>query len=101
MAIYLDNASTTYPKPRCVIDAMKQYFDAIGANCGRSAHNQAQEASRMVFQTRELMAELIGAPDSSRLVFTTNATEALNTALFGLLSNGDEVITSSMEHNSV
>jgi len=101
VAIYLDNAATSYPKPKCVIEAMHKYFEDVGANCGRSAHKQAQEASRIVFEAREGVARLIGAQDSSRIIFTSNATEALNTAILGLLKEGDEVITSSMEHNSV
>ena len=99
--LYLDNAATTFPKPRSVLDAMEKYFSEIGANCGRAAYPLAQEASRMVFETRELVASLIGAPDSSRVVFTSGATEALNLALLGLLREGDRVVTTSMEHNSV
>lgn len=101
MAIYLDNAATSYPKPKCVIEAMHKYFEDVGANCGRSAHKNSQEASRIVFEARESLARLIGATDSSRIIFTSNATEALNTAILGVLKEGDEVIASSMEHNSV
>lgn len=101
MSIYLDNAATAFPKLKCVIEAMRLYFEEVGANCGRSAHKQSQEASRIVFETRERVAQLIGAKDASRIIFTSNATEGLNTAIFGLLDEGDGVITSSMEHNSV
>lgn len=99
--VYLDNAATSYPKPDCVIEAMKGYFKNIGANSGRSAYKSAQETSRLVFETRETIAGLINAKDSSRVVFTANATEALNLAILGLLKQGDGVITTSMEHNSV
>ncbi len=102
MSIYLDNASTSHPKPACVLEAMKYFLEEIGANAGRSAHKKAVEASRMVFETRELVADIIGAENSSRIIFLQNATEALNTAIFGLsLSRGDRVITSSIEHNAV
>lgn len=101
MGIYLDNAATSYPKPDCVIKAMEGYFKNIGANAGRSAYKAAQETSRIVFEARENAAKLIGTKDSSRVVFTSNATEGLNLAILGLLREGDRVITSSMEHNSV
>lgn len=102
MGIYLDNAATSYPKPECVFEAMRNYLENIGANAGRSAHKRAQETSRMVFEARELIANLIGARDSSRVIFTINATESLNLAILGLhLNKGDRIITSSIEHNSV
>ncbi|MCK4307707.1 aminotransferase class V-fold PLP-dependent enzyme [candidate division WOR-3 bacterium] len=101
MSIYLDNAATSYPKPDCVLEAMRRYFEDIGANSGRSAHKLAQEASRLVFETREGIAKLVGAKDSSRIIFTLNATDGLNTAILGSLKEGDGVITTSMEHNSV
>jgi len=102
MGIYLDNAATSYPKPKCIIEAMRNYIENIGANAGRSAYKRAYEASRLVFETRELIANLIRAKDSSHIIFTANATEALNLAIFGLgLKEGDCVIASSLEHNSV
>jgi cysteine desulfurase family protein len=101
MALYLDNAATSYPKPTCVIEAMQEYSEHVGANSGRSAHRQAQEASRIVFEARESVARLIGSRDSSRVIFTSNATEGLNIAILGLLDEGDQVITTRMEHNSV
>jgi len=102
MGIYLDNAATSYPKPKCVIEAMKDYLENIGANAGRSAYQRSIQASRLVFETREAVAKLIGAKDSSRVIFTQNATEALNLAILGFgLKEGDCVLTSSVEHNSV
>lgn len=101
MNTYFDNAATSYPKPRCVLEAMKWYFENIGATSSRSAHKLAQEASRMVFESRESIASLIGAKDSSRIIFTSNATEALNFAILGILKKNGKVITTSMEHNSV
>lgn len=101
MTVYLDNSATSFPKPDCVIEAMEYYFHKIGANAGRSAHARAQEASRMVFEAREAVAQLINAPDSSRVAFTAGTTEGLNIAVMGLLETGDHVITTSMEHNSV
>lgn len=100
--VYFDNASTSYPKPECVVNAIRDYVKNIGVNAGRSAYQRAVEAARIVFETRELLARLIGAEDSSRVIFTQNATEALNLAILGLgLKKGDIVITSSIEHNAV
>jgi cysteine desulfurase family protein len=99
-SLYFDNASTSYPKPSCVINAMVNYFHHIGANTGRSGYKKAQEIDRIVFETRERIAKLIGVKDSSCLIFTSNATEGLNLVLLGLITHG-EVVTSSVEHNSV
>lgn len=98
--LYFDNASTSYPKPSCVIEAMVNYFKYIGANAGRSGYKKAQEIDRLVFETRERIAKLIGVNDSSYLIFTLNATEGLNLLLLGLIKQG-EVVTTSIEHNSV
>lgn len=99
--IYFDNAATSYPKPREVIEAMVQFQEKIGANPGRSGHRLSIEAGRIVFETRELLAHLFGIKDSSRIIFGMNATDALNLGINGILRPGDHVLTSSMEHNSV
>ncbi|NLZ44896.1 MAG: aminotransferase class V-fold PLP-dependent enzyme [Clostridia bacterium] len=99
--IYLDNAATSWPKPPGVIQAMADFSERVGANPGRAGHRLAIEAGRIVYNTREALAELFNAPDPLRIVFTANITEAINICLHGLLRPGDHVITSSMEHNSV
>jgi len=99
--IYMDNAATSYPKPDAVIQAMTDYMKNIGANSGRSGHRLAIEAGRIVYETREAVAELFNISDPLRIVFCSNATEALNLAMRGFLKAGDGVITSSIEHNSV
>ena len=99
--IYLDNAATSFPKPAAVYEAMQGFLVNIGASHGRSTHRLAVQASRIVFQTREKIAELFNISDSSRIIFTSNATESINLALFGLLKNGDKVLATSMEHNAV
>ncbi len=98
--IYLDNAATSWPKPPCVMEAMARFTSEIGANPGRSGHRLSVEAGRIVYRTREAVAEFFNAPDPLRVVFGHNATEAINLALKGTLRPGDRVITSSMEHNS-
>ncbi len=99
--IYFDNAATSWPKPPGVTEAMVHFLNEVGANPGRAGHRLAVESGRIVYQTREMTAELFGAPDPLRVVFGQNATEAINLALNGLLRPGDHVVTSSMEHNSV
>ncbi len=99
--IYFDNAATSFPKPPGVTEAMVRFLSEVGANPGRSGHRRSAEAGRIVYEARELVAELFHAPDPLRVVFGANVTEALNLALQGYLRPGDHVITSSMEHNSV
>lgn len=99
--IYLDNAATSWPKPPEVVRAMMGFLEHAGGNPGRSGHKLSIEAGRIVYDAREAVAELFNAPDPLRIVFTLNATHALNTALHGLLRPGDSVVTTSVEHNSV
>ncbi len=99
--IYFDNAATSWPKPEAVPAAMTRFLREVGANPGRSGHGLSIEAGRVVYDVRERVARLFGHPDPLSVVFTKNATEALNVALQGLLAPGDHVVTSVMEHNSV
>lgn len=99
--IYFDNAATSYPKPKKVGQAMLYFLEKVGGSPGRSGHRLSIEAGRIIYQTRESLAELFNVDDPLRIIFTLNVTEALNLVLKGLLRPGDQVITSSMEHNSV
>ncbi len=99
--IYLDNAATSYPKPEVVYDAVLEGMKEYGANPGRSGHKLALEAGRAIFKTRDLVAKLFGIDNLMQIIFTSNATDSLNLAIKGVLKEGDHVITSSMEHNSV
>ncbi len=99
--LYFDNAATSWPKPPGVSEAMRRYLEETGGSPGRSGHRLSIEAGRIVFGARAHLAALFGAGDPLRIALTRNATEALNYAIFGLLSAGDHVITSGMEHNSV
>lgn len=98
--IYFDNAATSHPKPESVYRAVSQTLRA-GGTPGRGHHRQTRSADRLVFETRELLAELFNATDSERFIFAPNATLALNQALFGVLKPGDRVVTTSLEHNAV
>ena len=99
--VYLDNAASSWPKPKETSEAVLKALLEVGANPGRSGHRLSQEAARLIYEAREALAELFGVEDPLRIVFTKNVTEALNIALYGLLKPGDHVITSSFEHNSV
>jgi cysteine desulfurase/selenocysteine lyase len=99
--IYLDNAATSWPKPPAVAASIVDFLEHRAGNPGRSGHALAVAADAVVAATRSELAALFGAPDPARIVFTLNATDALNMALWGLLVPGDRVVTTSMEHNAV
>jgi cysteine desulfurase family protein len=99
--IYFDNAATSWPKPAAVRAALDHYFGAAGGNPGRSGHRMSIAAAQIVEDAREALAELFNVRDPSRIVFTKNATEALNLGINGLLQPGDHAITTGIEHNSV
>jgi cysteine desulfurase/selenocysteine lyase len=99
--IYLDNAATSWPKPPEVIKAMTDALERAGGNPGRSGHHLSIAAARLIYDARETAARFFGIPDPQRVIFTSNATHALNLALRGILKPGDRVVASSMEHNAV
>ena len=99
--IYLDCAATSWPKPETVYRAMDEFLRKSGANPGRAGHHMAAAAAELVWQARIAVKRFFNAPRNSHAVFTLNCTDALNIALKGVLSPGDHVITSSLEHNSV
>ena len=99
---YLDNAATTWPKPEVVYTAMDQFFRSYGVNPGRSGYDLAVSAEKVIAETRKLLSEFFNCcGDSNRLCFTWNATDSLNMALFGVLGDGDHVVTTRLEHNAV
>lgn len=99
--IYLDNASTTFPKPACVAEAVTRYMTEVGCNISRGGYENAYSAEELVFETREKLAALFHAPDCRCVAFTKNVTESLNILLKGFLKAGDHVLVSAMEHNAV
>ena len=101
MQIYFDNSATSWPKPISVIEAVSDFMKNFGASPGRSGHSMALKAARLVFETRELLTEFFNAETSEKVIYTSNATNATNIAIHGILNKGDHVITSQMEHNSV
>lgn len=99
--IYLDNAATSYPKPQSVINAVKNSMVMYGANPGRSGHDFSVKSAGAVFEARELLNTFFNGWGSEFVSFTSNCTQALNTALKGVLKKGDHVVVSTLEHNSV
>ena len=98
--IYFDNAATTLQKPPCVVQAVTEAMCSLG-NSGRGVHSGALRSSRIIYDTRAALARLFGAESPERIVFAANSTQALNTAIKGMLNPGDHVITTALEHNSV
>lgn len=99
--IYFDNAATTWPKPEAVYQAVDYCMRKQGANPGRSGHRMAIAAGQITLEARSLVAKLFNISEPTQVIFTLNATEALNLGIKGLLKPGDHVITSSLEHNAV
>lgn len=101
MPIYFDNAATSHPKPKAVLEAVSRAMTDFNANPGRSGHPAALAAARAVLDTREKLAALLGAPDAMRVIHCFNCTDALNLAIKGSLRAGDHVVATTLEHNSV
>lgn len=99
--IYLDNAATSWPKPEPVYKAVDSALRECGGNSGRGSHSLSVSAGEKIYEARMLCAQLFHASRPECICFTSNATEALNMAIKGILRPGDHVLASSMEHNSV
>ncbi|RAI94225.1 cysteine desulfurase family protein [Paenibacillus pabuli] len=99
--IYLDHAATSWPKPPAVGEAMMKALDVAGANPGRGSHRMAVQASRVVFGARKAISTLLGVRNANDIAMGSNTTEALNLAIQGWLREGDHVIATMAEHNSV
>lgn len=99
--IYFDNAATGFFKPDSVYRSAEYAIRYLSANPSRSAHRQSACAARFVYRTRKLLSEIFNNRRIERVIFTKNCTEALNTAIFGIVSRGSEVVTTVTEHNSV
>ncbi len=99
--IYLDNAASTWPKPPEVKEIMVECLEQYGANPGRGGHQMAMKASKVLFYTRVKLAKLFNVSNPNDIIFTSNATSALNQGIKGWLKSGNHVITTTLEHNSV
>ncbi|MDR1841371.1 MAG: aminotransferase class V-fold PLP-dependent enzyme [Holophagales bacterium] len=99
--IYLDNGATSFPKPQEVYEQMDRFYRRAGVNPGRSGFDLCLEAGSMLDETRALLCEFFGGADPNRLVFGYNSTDALNLAIWGIISPGDHIVTTRLEHNAV
>jgi len=99
--IYLDNGATTFPKPKVVTDKIMECYLGYAGNPGRSGHKLAMKMDLEIYETREKICKLINGTEVLNVIFTFNATDSLNLAIKGVLEEGDHVITTSMEHNSI
>jgi len=99
--IYLDNAATTWPKPEVVYQAVDSCLRQCSGNPGRGGHGNARAATRILYEAREQLATLFNIDNATNIMFTYNATDALNMALLGRLRPGDSIATTRMEHNAV
>ncbi|MDQ0150185.1 aminotransferase class V-fold PLP-dependent enzyme [Eubacterium multiforme] len=99
--IYLDNASTSFPKPSSVSKMMFDFINQYGTNINRGGYSKAYETADIVFETREQLANMFNFHDCKNVIFTSNITASLNILLKGYLKNGDHVLVSDMEHNAV
>lgn len=102
MAHYLDYAATSAIRPQAVVDAVSDFLQACGATPGRGGHSRSVDAERIAFRCRRSLMALLGLRgDPGRIAFMQNATHALNTALSGILSEGDPVVVTAYDHNAV
>jgi cysteine desulfurase family protein len=99
--IYLDNGSTSFPKPEEVYSFMDHFYRNFGVNPGRSGYDLCMEAGAVVDDTRKMLTEFFNGTDPDRLCFSYNSTDALNLTIFGILQPGDHAIATTLEHNSV
>jgi len=101
MTIYLDNAATTHPKPEAVYRALDHFARSEMANPGRAGHRMSLAAERVLDDTRHRLNQFFGGSAPERWILTLNCTDALNMAIKGLVAEGDHVITTNLEHNSI
>lgn len=100
-SIYLDNAATSFPKPKCVVDSMTDYMINNGGNPSRGSSSTALAGNRIIFDTREAIAKFFNFDKSKNVIFTNNITSSINIILNALVKPNYHIITSTMDHNSV
>ncbi|WP_368254973.1 aminotransferase class V-fold PLP-dependent enzyme, partial [Clostridium paraputrificum] len=99
--VYLDNASTSFPKPKVMADAMYDYIINVGGNSGRGNYSNSYESNKLILLTREKIADFFNYNKSENVIFTNNITSSLNILIKGILKQNDHVISTTLEHNSV
>ena len=99
--IYLDNAATSFPKPKEVATAVYDFMVNNGTSSGRGSYKKAMQSDYIVYECRKLIGKLFNFDNPKKVIFTSNVTDSLNIAMRGILKENDHVITSSLEHNAV
>lgn len=99
--LYMDNAATSFPKPNAVLDAVADYALRLGASPGRGAYRESIDSGKLIAQCRQRFNTLIHGQDPDHVVFTLNCSDALNTAVKGVVREGDHLITTELDHNSI
>ncbi len=99
--IYLDNASTSFPKPKSMIKNINKFVKKYGINPNRNAYNKDYSVLEIIYETREILAKIVNYPHIENVIFTANATTSTNVILKGFLQSGDHVIISPFEHNAI
>lgn len=99
--LYMDNAATSFPKPRTVLEAMRQYATELGASPGRGSYHESIESGKLIARCRQRLNTLINGENPDHVVFTLNCSDALNLAIKGVVRPGDHIITTNLDHNSI
>lgn len=99
--VYLDNAATTFPKPKSVIERINYSLINLGANPGRGGYDMSMHTSEAIYDCRRTAQRFFNVPGVERVIFTFNCTHSINIALKGILKRGDHVILTNIEHNAV
>ena len=101
MNLYFDNCATSFPKPSAVAEAMSLHLNVSGGTYGRSAYPRIFLSTRLVEECRDRLAAIMGTSEAGKIIFTANATTALNLIIQGICKKGGHVLTSAMEHNAI
>lgn len=101
MKVYLDYGATSFKKPKEVFSRIEEFYKSNNTNPGRGGYHLALEAGKLVLNTRMQIKKLFNVPLKDHVIFTKNVTESLNIVIKGLVSKGDHILISSIEHNSV
>src|SRR4051812_39218561 len=101
--LYLDNAATSFPKPKSVFDAMSRYSTDLGASAGRGAYDEAIRTGDLLLDCRRKLNRLFNGERAEHLIFTLNCTEGLNLAIKGLIDPNEKnhAICTRIDHNSI
>src|SRR5690349_9649239 len=99
--LYLDNAATSFPKPKVVLDAMTRYATTLGASAGRGAYQEALETAHLLTTCRQRLNTLFNGHDPNHFIFTLNCSDSLNLAIKGLLVSSGQSAVGTKKHHAI